>query len=159
MDCEIVCLDRLMVSRWYCQTHGIQFRRKDRPEHCSHGSPIVENRTCFTCGWPADAAGKCTNPDKYKIPSKMPGHGTHPDPAVDRGKDTPVIEITKPDVKTFYMVSVDGGSAPSARHADREAARKEAARLSVKTGNRAYVLEMVEGCEPAGQVAWFDAHY
>ena len=46
----------------------------------------------------------------------------------------------------FWMVYLDGGSAPTFQHLSRRAARDEAEILCKKTGKRAYVLEATETC-------------
>ena len=54
----------------------------------------------------------------------------------------------------FWMVVVEGGSAPNARHPAIDTARKEAARLAASTGRKAIVLEAIESCEPISNVVW-----
>ena len=44
----------------------------------------------------------------------------------------------------FWMVFVDGGNSPSAKHFSKEEAIEEAARLAIKTSKQAYVLECIE---------------
>lgn len=57
-------------------------------------------------------------------------------------------------VNKFWMVVIDGGQAPNARHAEKDLAMKEAERLSCKSNNKAYVLESTDMCEPVGRVQW-----
>lgn len=65
--------------------------------------------------------------------------------ATFKGNDKPMCK--------FYMVVVDG-QAPNARYQDIELARKEAERMAIKAGNKAYVLEAIDVCAPVGQVQW-----
>ena len=57
-------------------------------------------------------------------------------------------------MKKFWMVTLDGGNAPTARHATIELARAEAARLSAKHAVPAHVLEHVITCQPQFNVSW-----
>lgn len=58
----------------------------------------------------------------------------------------------------FWMVSVDGQPGPTKRIDSLAAAEKEAARLAIKEGNRAYILEAVRAVSPSPvAVAWEDA--
>lgn len=57
-------------------------------------------------------------------------------------------------MKKFWMVSLEGGNAPTARHATLQAAEAEAARLAYKTGNPAHILEHIITCEPKREVVW-----
>jgi len=54
----------------------------------------------------------------------------------------------------YWMVYVEGKSAPTFKHPSLELARKEATRLlEAGIGNRAYVLETIE-CGEKGPVEW-----
>lgn len=64
------------------------------------------------------------------------------------------MDAREKELAKFYMVVIDGGQAPNARHPDKDTARKEAERLACKSNNKAYVLEAIEVCEPVGRVQW-----
>lgn len=49
---------------------------------------------------------------------------------------------------TFYMVVLDGGTAPNKRYDNEEPAHREAERLSAKEGRTAYVLTATGRCTP-----------
>lgn len=57
-------------------------------------------------------------------------------------------------VKVFYMVALDSGGPPVARHETLEKAQNEAARLAVKHGTNAHVLEVIATCTPVANVTW-----
>ena len=57
-------------------------------------------------------------------------------------------------MKKFWMVTLDGGNAPTARHATLELAKAEAARLSAKNAVAAHVVEHIATCQPRFDVAW-----
>lgn len=48
----------------------------------------------------------------------------------------------------FYMVQVDGQPGPAKRFDTIDEARKQAARLAIKEGNRCYILESIEAALP-----------
>ena len=50
--------------------------------------------------------------------------------------------------ETFYMLHVEGGSAPTVKHATVEAARKEAERLAKKENKPVYLLNASDVCLP-----------
>ena len=57
-------------------------------------------------------------------------------------------------MKKFWMVVVDGGNSPGKRQVTLDDAKQEAARLAVKEGRTAYLLELTEAVTYNPPVTW-----
>ena len=57
-------------------------------------------------------------------------------------------------MKKFWMVVVDGGNAPGKRQATLTEAKQEAARLAIKEGRTAHILEVTEAVTYTPPVTW-----
>lgn len=55
-------------------------------------------------------------------------------------------------VPRFYMVYVEGSGSPTVKHGTAREATEEAARLAVKTGRRAYILNAISFAEASAVV-------
>jgi hypothetical protein len=57
-------------------------------------------------------------------------------------------------MEKFWMVSVDGGNAPTKRYASFDEAKAEAARLATKESKPAHVLGLEATATPTFNVTW-----
>lgn len=61
---------------------------------------------------------------------------------------------TQPTPTEFFMIYIDGRSAPAKKFLTYEGAQAECARLVSKEHQTGYILKPVASCQPIDQVKW-----